>query len=314
VSPRAWAVTIGTAAALAYATTGLTVIQQDEVGVVRRLGAVTTEPYRPGLHWGWPWGLERVDRLKVDQARTLAVGARDLQSAPLSRAPDPASDEFLTGDLNLVTAQALVQFRVTDPVAYMFASRSSDAALAALAEGALTDAMAGRAIDDVLTTGRAEVAERLRRELQGLADGQGLGVSVRAVRLGRVAPPAPVAPAFADAARARSDRRQAVTKAEEYRDKALADARGKAREALDRAEGRRETAVQAARGAADRFTKVLAEVRKGPRAARQRLYLEALAELLPRFTRKVVVPPGRDVDLSVFSDTPQTPAPAPERR
>src|SRR5262249_62048467 len=113
------------------------------------------------------------------------------------------------GDLTLVTVQALVQFRVTAPVAFLFAARSADAALAALAEGALTDALAGRAIDDVLTTGRAEVADWLRRRVQDLADAQGLGVSVRAVRLGRVAPPAPVAPAFADAARARSDKRQA---------------------------------------------------------------------------------------------------------
>ena len=131
-------------------------------------------------------------------------------------------------------------------------------------ESALTRALAGRAIDDVLTTGRAEVAERMRREVQERADAQGLGVSIRAVRLGRVAPPVPVAPAFADAARARSDRRQAVTRAEEYRDRALADARGLAREIADRAAGRFDRLVQGARGEADRFTKVLAESARTP--------------------------------------------------
>src|SRR5262249_15650272 len=141
VRPRRWLALLAGVAAAAYLATGLAVIQQDEVGVVRRCGAVTAEPYRPGLAWGraWGperggrrWGLEGGDRVKEDQARTLAVGARDLQSAPLSLAPDPASDDFLTGDLNLVTVQALVQFRVTDPVAYLFAARSVDAALAAL--------------------------------------------------------------------------------------------------------------------------------------------------------------------------------------
>ncbi len=91
--------------------------------MVRRLGAVLAEPWEPGLHWGLPWGLDRVDRLKVNQTRTIAVGASGSIEAPISRAPDPASDDFLTGDLNLVTAEALVQYRVRDPAAYLFRAR-----------------------------------------------------------------------------------------------------------------------------------------------------------------------------------------------
>ena len=295
--------------ALAYAATGLTVVQQDEVGIVRRLGAARAEPWGPGLHWGLPWGLDRFDRVKTGQTRTLTVGARDLQAAPLARSPDPASDDFLTGDLNLVTAQAIVQYRVLDPNEYLFATVSVDRTLAAAAESALTRALAERPIDDVLTTRRAEVAERMLRSVQASADAQRLGVSIRAIRLGRVAPPVAVAPAFADAARARSDRRQAVTKAEEYRDRAEADARGQAREIADRATARHGRLVQVARGEADRFTKVLAESRKAPEATRRRLYLDALADLLPRFSRKVVVAQGQDVDLSMIADDAPKPKP-----
>ena len=287
---------------LAYLATGLTVVQQDEIGVVRRFGAVLRESWGPGLHWGLPWGLDLVDRIKPGQTRTLTVGARDPQSAPLAQSPNPETDDFLTGDLNVVTAQAIVQYRILDPVAFLFAVRSVDLTLAAVAESALTRALAGHSIDDVLTTGRAEVAERMLRAVQERADLQGLGVSIRAVRLGRVAPPVPVAPAFADAARARSDRRQAVTRAEEYRDRALADARSQAREIADRGAGQFDRLVQGARGDADRFTKVLAESRKDLAATRRRLYLEALAELLPRFARKVVVAPGHDLDISLFTE------------
>ncbi|MGE3819659.1 MAG: FtsH protease activity modulator HflK [Isosphaeraceae bacterium] len=305
---RRWTLGLIGAGMIAYGSSGLIVVRQDEIGVVRRLGAVTAEPYEPGLHLGLPWGLERVDRVKVDQARTFAVGARDAQAPPLSTAPNPSTDDFLTGDLNLVSAQAVVQFRIKNrtraPIDYLFQSRSSDAALADLAEGALATALAGRSIDDVLTTGRADVADRLRRTLQEQADAQNLGVTIVAVRLGRVAPPDAVAPAFADAARAKSDKRQAMTRAEEYRDRNLAEARGLARETVDRAQGRHEELVQSAKGAADRFAKLLAEVQKNPMAARRRLYLDALAELLPRFARKVVVPAGRDVDLTLFAEEP----------
>jgi membrane protease subunit HflK len=294
---------------LAYLATGLTVVQQDELGVVRRFGAVLNDPasgryvtWEPGLHWGLPWGIDQIERIKTGQTRTLTVGARDPQAAPLASAPNPETDDFLTGDLNLVSAQAIVQYRVLDPVAFLFAARALDAALTADAESALTGALAGRSIDDVLTTGRAEVAEKMLRTIQERADVQGLGISIRAVRLGRVAPPVPVAPAFADAARARSDRNQAVTRAQEYRDRARADARGQAREIADRAAGQFDRLVQGARGEADRFTKVLAESRKDLAATRRRLYLEALAELLPRFSRKVVVAPGHDLDISLFTE------------
>jgi membrane protease subunit HflK len=299
---RRWGGLIPAIALMAYAATGITVVSQDELAVVRRLGAVIGEPWEPGLHWGLPWGFDRIDRVKPGQTRTLTVGARDLQAAPLSKAPNPESDDFLTGDLNLVSAQAIVQYRVAEPVAFLFATTSVDAALTATAESALARALVERGIDDVLTTGRAEVADRMLRAIRAQADAQGLGVSIRAVRLGRVAPPVPVAPAFADAARARSDRRQVVTQAEEYRDRALADARGQTREIADRASARFDRSVQVAKGEADRFTKVLTESRKSPIATRQRLYLEMLAELLPRFQRKVVVAPGQDVDLSLIGD------------
>jgi membrane protease subunit HflK len=290
------------AALTSYLASGLSVIQQDEVGVVRRFGAVVADPWLPGLHWGLPWGLGRVDRVARDRARAVTVGAKGSQTAPLSRSPDPVADDFLTGDLNLVTAQAQIQFRVVQPVDYLFASDSPDSAIEALGESALASALAGRAIDDVLTSGRAEVAERIRREVQSGADARQLGISVRAVRLTQVAPPGPVASAFADASRARSDRRQVVTRAEEYRDRARADARGLARETLDGASARHELLVQTARGEADRFAKLAAEVAKAPRAARQRLYLEAIAELWPKLSRKVVVGPGQDVDLSVLGE------------
>ncbi len=285
-----------------YLATGVTVLQPDEVGIVRRFGAVQREPWEPGLHWGLPWGMDRVDRIKPNQTRTIAVGASSQTAAPLLRAPDPVADDFLTGDLNLVTAEALVQYRVRDPAAYLFRTTDLDGSLSAISEWALTRAFANRGIDELLTTGRAEVADGLTRGIQAMADRQGLGISIVAIRLGRVVPPSAVAPAFADAARARSDHRQAVTRAHEYRDRTGSEARGQAREIADLAAGRFDRLVQPARGEAARFTQVLAEFRNNPGPFRQRVFLDTLTELLPRFRRTVVVPHGQGLDISVFGD------------
>jgi len=284
----------------AYLLTGLTIVQPDEVGVVRRLGAVLFDPWEPGLHWGLPWAIDRVDRIKPNQARTLSVGAASRQGAPLLHAPDPMADDFLTGDLNLATAECLVQYRSRDPVAYLFRARDVESSLAALSRWALLLALAERGVDELLTTGRAQVAAGLARSIQKLADQQDLGVSIVAVRLGRLAPPAAVAPAFADAARARSDRRQAVTRALEYRDRIQSLARGEAREIADAALGRYDRIVQPARGEAARFSRVLAEARKSSGSYERRLFLETVAELLPRFRRTVLVAPGQDLDISLM--------------
>ena len=285
----------------AYAGSGLRVIRQDELGVVRRFGAALPDPRGPGLHWGLPWGMDRVDRLQVGRTRTLTVGDDGQAGAPLARRPDPEADDVLTGDLNLVTAQVTLQYRVSDPAAFLFAAGSVEEALARATEAALTRSVASRGVDDVLTTGRAEVADAMARTIQESSDRQGLGVSIRAVRLGRVAPPVAVAGAFADASRARSDRRQVVSDAEAYRDRTLADARGRAREVADRAAAAHDRAVRLAEGEAHRFTAVLSEAARSPEASRRRLYLDAVAELLPGFDRTVVIEPGGPVDLGLFS-------------
>lgn len=285
-----------------YLATGLTVVQQDEVGVVRCFGAVIPETWPPGLHWGLPWGLGEVDGVKISQTRTIAAGAQAFASVPLGRQPDPAQDEFLSGDLNLVTVQAMLQYRVAEPAHFLFASTSVEHALVLATESALTRALVERGIDDLLTVGRAEAADQVARYVQTTADRQGLGVSVRAVRLGQVAPPVPVAPAFADAARARSDKRQLITLAEEYRERAQADTRGRVREIADRASAAHDSLAQEARGDADRFNKILSEARKQPAATRLRLYLDTMAEVFPRLGRKLIVQKGQDLDLSVFSD------------
>ena len=144
--------------------------------------------------------------------------------------------------------------------------------------------------------------------VQTEADAEELGVSILAVRLGRVAPPVPVAPAFADAARARSDKRQVITSAEEYRDRARSEARGQAREILDLAQAQHDQTLASARGEADRFLDVLSAATDDLPATRQRLYLDMLSELLPRFQHKLVVAPGQDLDVSLFADS-ETPSP-----
>ena len=73
--------------AAGYLASGVAVVQPDEVAVVRRLGAVLVEPWEPGLHWGLPWGIDQLDRIKLNQTRTLSVGASSRSRAPCRALP-----------------------------------------------------------------------------------------------------------------------------------------------------------------------------------------------------------------------------------
>src|SRR4051812_25397038 len=109
-------------AALGGAATGLVAVAPGEAVVVRRLGRTLPRPWGPGLHWGWPRGLDRLDRVRTGEVRRVEVGLAD---AP---GPDdePGTGEFLTGDLNLMRARAVVQYRVADPVAFTLRARDLD--------------------------------------------------------------------------------------------------------------------------------------------------------------------------------------------
>ena len=203
--------------------------------------------------------------------------------------------------------QAVLQYRVAEPARYLFASTSVERSLLLATESALTRSLVERKSTtcsrwaEPRPPSGSVVTCRPRLISRGW-------VSRSAHPLGQLAPPVPVAPAFADAARARSDKRQAITSAEEYRDRARADTRGRVREIADRASAVHDSLAQQARGEADRFTKILGKALKQPGATRRRLYLETSGGDLPHLGRKMLVAPGQDLDLSVFTDQMRRPA------
>ena len=240
--------------------------------------AVLAEPWGPGLHWGLPWGIDRVDRVKTgpdpDPGRRAPAGS---QAAPLSRSPDP-------GRRRLPDRRPQPRRRSrrscstgwSDPVGYLFGARSVEAALTLAAESALMRG-AGRAGDRRRPDDRPGRGRRADagRDSRARPIDQGLGVSIRAVRLGRVAPP----DAGGAGVRRRRPGQERPPPGRHPAPRSIAtgpeaDARGRPSRSPTAPPPAFDRRVQAARGEADRFTKVLAEARKAPDATRRRLYLE----------------------------------------
>lgn len=261
-------------------------VRPSELAVVLRFGEPLPNLLRPGLHF-CPRGVERVIRVEATRAFTLAVGfeMQDGREMPL---PDAS---WLTGDTNILSLRLAVQYQVSDPVRYLVRTQEPPEILRRTTETAITKCLASAAVDDVLTTGRAALLERIRKETQALLDAYGAGVHVVSLALRSAEPPPAVIAAFKDVQDARSDREKLVNEARGYANETVPRARGEAETLTSGAAGERHRRVEAARGDTERFAAVRAEASRAPDLFRQRVYLETLDRLVPRL-RVFVTEPG----------------------
>ena len=289
------------ALAVSCMATGWVEVAPGEVMVVRRLGRFERDPWLPGPHIGWPLGLDRRVRVRTDEVRRLEVG---LAGTP-GPDDDPGAGEYLTGDLNLLRARGVVQYRVADPVAFVLQAEGIEPILVRLTESCLARALSSRAIDAALRLDRAAIARDVAEELGRSVSAQGLGVSILGVSLTDARPPGEVAPDFAAAEAARSERDRRVNDAKTFTATMLTVARAEAQGRTDRARAGADRAEVLARSRAGRFLALLAEVNRARPLTIRRLYLDTLREVWPRVRRKLVLTPDEPVDLSLLGiDTP----------
>lgn len=150
--------------------------------------------------------------------------------------------------------------------------------------------------------GKHELGVLIRNRLQTLLDDYDVGIAVRSVDIAAVEPPAEVAEAFANVISALRQREQQVNQAHSYAGQTLAQARAGAQRVRDQARSDHQRAVRQAQGEAERFEKLLPQYLQAPDLTAQRLYLETMAEILPRFRSKLILDNGSNLDLSILRE------------
>jgi len=282
---------------LAYLGTGLYFVQPDEQVVVRRFGRMLPEPREPGAHFGLPWGLDRIDRVKSREVKLVTIGPLNLGG----EAVGTSASQYLTGDRNLINVRATVHYTIARPLGkYLFNTIGVDSLVAGAGEAAMSGVLAGQPVDQALTLGKQELAILVCERLQQLADQYDLGVTIRSVDVGGVEPPAEVAEAFDNVISALRRREQQINEAESYANRTLAQAQANAQRISDEARGSRERRIREAEGESDRFGNLLAEYVRSPDLTARRMYLETMAETLPKFRSKLIIDSASEIDLSII--------------
>lgn len=266
-------------------------VEQDEVGVVTRFGEyVRTTP--PGLQWKLPSPIEHVQTPKVRKVRAATVGFRQRGSQTQDA---PGESLMLTGDENIVDIDLVVQYHIVDAKNYLFNVQNQAQAVHDVAETALRGIIGNRPIDDVLTTGKAEIQIQVKEAMQVLLDKYESGIEILNTQLKDVSPPKPVDFAFKDVQSAKEDKDRLINEAKGYRNQIIPEARGKSAQIIAAAEAYREEVVNKAQGDAHRFLAQLKEYKKAPEVTRQRIYLETMEEVYPKLNKVIISKENRGV-------------------
>ena len=274
-------------AALAiWLLTGTYMVGPDEVGVVRTFGE-HTRVAQSGLNWHFPVPIETVNTPKVTEVKRIEIGFRTLRNGQYRTVEKESL--MLTGDENIVDAEMIVQYKIKDPVAYLFNIVEPELTVREAAEASLRTVVGRNKIDETLTTGKFTIQEETKSQLQSILDLYESGIHVVAVQLQDVSPPKEVIGAFKDVASAKEDKNRMVNQAEGYRNDIIPKARGEAEAMIRAAEGFRESRIKRAEGDAAKFTTILQEYRKAKSITEKRLYLETMEKVLPGI-EKIIIP------------------------
>lgn len=286
--------------AVIWLASGIFTVDPDEQASLRLFGKFNSTA-DSGLNWWWPSPVGQRDIVQVTQTRTMELGFRSGSDGTASVTLVSVEAQMITGDENIVDVGAVIQYRISDLRNYLFevddpgdvdrgiAPGSPDGrTLRDVAETSLRQVVGARTIDDALTEGREQIQEDTRLQMQTILNSYNAGITIISVLLQNVNPPEEVRDAFEDVVVAQEEKERLRNLADAYEADQLPRARGEAARIVEAAIGFRDGRIALAQGEADGFKELLEGYLNSKDVTRQRLYLEAMEEILPGTTKFVV--------------------------
>lgn len=262
---------VAVAVLVLWVASGFYQVNAPERGVVQRFGRFI-EVREPGWGWRWPWPIETVTKVNVSNVESVEYKSR-----------------VLTADVNLVDLQVAVQFQYADPVKVLFSVREPEETIRQVSESAIREVVGRSQLDSILVGAtRPEITARTRELIQKTLEFYGAGVRVSSVNLTDVQVPEAVIPSQRDANKALADQERLMKEAEAYASGIIPVAEGAASRQLQEAEAYKAQVIALAHGESSRFAQLVEAYQKAPQVTRQRLYLEAVENVLGR-SRKVLL-------------------------
>ncbi|MFA5654171.1 MAG: FtsH protease activity modulator HflK [Desulfomonilia bacterium] len=266
-------------------------VQTGHRGVVLRFGEFAGV-VSPGLHFKIPFGVDRIIDVHTEKVETEAFGFRSTTpgvKGKFRKDPETANESMiLTGDLNVIDMEWIVQYRRQDPRKFLFSIHDPVQTIRDISETVARQIVGDRSFDYVLQN-REEVNRIFQDNLQEILDGYESGIRIVSVRLQNVVPPDAVKSAFNEVNEAQQEKERLINEAQETYNREIPKARGEADRVINSARGYALERVNKAQGETARFTDVFKEYRNAKEVTKKRLYLETYREIIPRAKNVYVI-------------------------
>ena len=265
-------------------------VPSDSVAVVQRFGKYLKD-VPPGLHFKLPLGIDVATIIPVKRQLKQEFGfATPGASDPYQSPRDGKREtEMVTGDLNAALVEWVVQYRISDPVKFLFDVREPRGTLRDVSESVMREVVGDRTVDEVITIGRQEIETEALTKMQALSTKYAMGISIDQVQLKNINPPEPVRESFNEVNQAQQEKEKLINEARRDYNKVIPLAEGEKDQRIREADGYRLKRINEAEGDIARFGALLAEYSKAPEVTRRRIYIETLQDVMPGIRSKIVV-------------------------
>ena len=266
------------------------VVDETENAVITRVGQYT-QTVGSGLHVKLPFGIDKNYNVDIKTLRAEQFGFKTVKAGRNNEYRNNISEEseMLTGDLNIVDVEWVIQYKVVDPKQWLFNVYEREQTIRDISRSVINTLVGDRAIFDVISQDRSTIQNLAQDQMNENFKTLGLGINVTTVQFQNVVPPVEVQSAFEDVNKASQDMKRLINEGKEEYNKEIPRAQGEADRQIQVAEGYAAERVNMAKGDVARFNAVYEEYKRAPKATKERIYLETMAEIFGSETKPELI-------------------------
>lgn len=285
-------------------------VEETEQAVVTTLGKVSSVE-TAGLHFKLPYPIQNVTKVAVNKTQKLQIGYSSGNEAEASKNSAVAAEaKMITGDFNIVNIDFFIEWKISDPVKFIYNSDEPGQILKMIAQSSARSIIGSKNVDGVLTTEKSIIQAEIKEKIINKLTNYDLGVQILDVKIQDSEPPtAEVIKAFKEVETAKQEKETRINEALTYKNKTLPAAESEADKLIRAAESYRESKINEATGEVARFNAMYTEYAKNKEITRTRMYLETIEEILPGITVFIDSSEGgvqKLLPLKTFSEPTET--------
>ena len=265
-------------------------VELEEEGVLLTLGEYTGL-VQSGIHLKWPAPIHTVIKIPTKRELEMVFGQRGQSESKrrVNRSEVEEESLMLTGDLNVAVVPWKTQYRIAEPDKFLFKVKDPIGTFRDMNEAVMREVIGDRSVNEVLTTGRQEIATKMEEKLQKMCDQYENGIKINRILLQKVLPPKQVQNAFNEVNTAEQEKEKMINQALGDYNRIIPRARGEAEQTVQQAEGYAMDRVNRAKGDASLYSDLLKSYKKAPEVTKNRIYLETMAEVYPNLKQKIIL-------------------------